>query len=115
MGKITPPVWGALIMAFLFLFGVTFFIGAASSGLDVAENCALAGQFFDYEYLVMHREEVQRIFPMHSPCNADFDLVPAWVNPGLLISTLLTLASITAFIVSLAKLSCASNRKSQDD
>ncbi len=115
MRKITPRVWAALILASLILCGITFFVGASASGLDIAENCMRAAQVFDYEYLVAHREEAQRIFPMYSPCNADFDLVPAWVNPGLLIFVFLTLACLTAFIVSLAKLSLTSNRKSQDD
>lgn len=115
MSNITPQVGAALILASLTLFGITFLIGASASGLDIAENCVRAGQVFDYEYLSMHREEAQRIFPMRSPCNANFDLVPAWVNPGLSIFAFLTLACLTAFIVTLAKLLLTSNRKSQDD
>lgn len=115
MSKSTPRVWAALILASLILFGTTFVIGASASGLDIAENCTRAAQVFDYEYLAMHQEEAQRIFPMYSPCNASFDLVPAWVNPGLLIFALLALAFLAAFVVSLAKLTRTSNGRSHDD
>jgi hypothetical protein len=104
IAQIPPPAWAALIVASLLLVGITFFIGAAAGGLDVSEACTLQpGQFYDQNYRTQHSQELRSIFPLSNPCNAKFDLVPFWVNPGLVILALLTLAFLTAFIVSLAK------------
>lgn len=113
MHKISPLAWIGLTFTSFLLLGITFIVGAAASGLDIGEKCEEAGQFFDWDYLKQHQEEVRRLFPLSSPCNADFDLVPAWVNPGLVIFAFLTLAFLTAFIVSLAQRSSRTNiRKS---
>lgn len=103
MHKITPLAWVGLTLASLLLLAATFITGAAASGLDIGEKCEEAGQFFDWEYLNQHQNEAHRVFPMHSPCNANFDLVPAWVNPGLVVFASLTLAFLAAFIISMAK------------
>lgn len=98
----SPLAWAGLTLVSFLLLGITFIIGAAASGLDVGEKCAEAGQFFDRAYRKQHQEESRRVFPMHSACNADFDLVPAWVNPGLVISAVLTSAFLVAYTLSLA-------------
>jgi hypothetical protein len=63
---------------FTFLLGVT-----AGASLDTEEACHQRGQRYDHAYLDEHFEETARLFPLRKPCNADYDLVPAWVNPVL--------------------------------
>ncbi|WP_326754579.1 hypothetical protein OIE73_25330 [Streptomyces hirsutus] len=31
----------------------------------------------------MAQAQFQRLFPLHNKCNAEYDLVPAWVNPAI--------------------------------
>lgn len=40
---------------------------------------------------------------MRSVCNADFDLVPAWVNPGLVLFAFHTVAFFTAHVMSVRR------------
>lgn len=101
--QITPLAWAWLTFASFLLLGFTFITGAAASGLDIGEKCAQAGQFFDGTYRQQHWEESQRLFPMRSVCNADFDLVPAWVNPGLVLFAFLTVAFFTAHVMSVRR------------
>lgn len=101
--KITPLAWTGLTFASILLLGATFIIGAAASGLDIGEKCAEAGQLLDRAYRKQHREESRQVFPLRSVCNADFDLVPAWVNPGLVLFAFLTVTFLSAFILSLSK------------
>ncbi|MGW5214646.1 hypothetical protein ACWEQO_26540 [Streptomyces sp. NPDC004051] len=49
------------------------------------------GQKYDDDYRIRHADEADRWFPLHNKCNAEFDLVPAWVNP-----TVSSLAFLTA-------------------
>ncbi|MBB5642313.1 hypothetical protein [Cryobacterium roopkundense] len=95
-----PFIWFVLALSSFVVMVATFVVGAAASGLDVVEKCAEAGQSIDRAYLEEHRREFTRIFPMHSMCSATFDLVPAWVNPVLLIAAVLTLVLSTSCIVS---------------
>ncbi len=72
---------------------VTWFIGAFSgSSLDPEESCHAAGTTYDEAYRSAHWREPSRLFPLHNKCNAAYDLVPAWVNPALV---LLLLAATT--------------------
>lgn len=101
--KTTPLAWAWLTFASFLLLGATFITGAAAPGLDVGEKCAEAGQLLDQTYRKQHREESRQVFPMRSVCNADFDLVPAWVNPGLVLFAFLTVAFLSAHVLSLSK------------
>ncbi|MET8170712.1 hypothetical protein ABZT34_41910 [Streptomyces sp. NPDC005329] len=91
----TPVFWltlSALSCVGLFL---TWFWGAWSGGLDVAETCALLrGQKYDDAYRAEHWREPSRFFPLHNKCNASYDLVPAWVNPTLVLLALLAVGSL---------------------
>ncbi|MFF1544289.1 hypothetical protein [Streptomyces sp. NPDC058291] len=74
---------------------VTWLWGAWSGGLDVAETCTLReGQEYDDVYRAEHWREPSQVFPLHNRCNASYDLVPAWVNPTLVLLALLAAGSL---------------------
>ncbi|MFF6801313.1 hypothetical protein [Streptomyces sp. NPDC012616] len=78
---------------------VTFFVwvwGALSGGLDVGEACALRGQPYDGAYRGEHLRELDQIFPLHDKCNESYDLVPVWVNPALVLLSLVAVGSLLA-------------------
>ncbi|HEX8628553.1 MAG TPA: hypothetical protein VF755_10330 [Catenuloplanes sp.] len=58
------------------------------------EVCGLRHrQPFDEGFYQAHRDDYFRLFPLTSKCNAGYDLVPAWVNPTVLVFFLLFLVS----------------------
>ncbi|MEV4542951.1 hypothetical protein [Micromonospora echinaurantiaca] len=74
---------------------VTWFLGAfAGSSLDAEESCHAAGVTYDDAYRSAHWREPSRWFPLHNKCNATHDLVPAWVNPALVVLPLLAAACL---------------------
>ncbi|MFI7553830.1 hypothetical protein ACIBQ2_29310 [Micromonospora sediminimaris] len=79
--------------------GVTWFIGAFSgSSLDAEESCRAVGVTYDGAYRSTHWQEPSRWFPLHNKCNATYDLVPAWVNPTLVLLLLLATACLGATV-----------------
>lgn len=91
MRGIKPGGWLALTMLSAFLLVMVFFQRLSAGGLDVAEACALrAGQPYDHEYHVAHPREQIQLFPLTAKCNAEYDLVPLWINPGLTVLATLT-------------------------
>ncbi|MEV0728257.1 hypothetical protein [Polymorphospora sp. NPDC050346] len=69
---------------------VTWFVGVFSgSSLDPKESCRAAGATYDDAYRSLQWREHSRWFPLHNWCNADYDLVPVWVNPALVSLALL--------------------------
>ncbi|MEU5896706.1 hypothetical protein [Streptomyces venezuelae] len=80
------PLWFAMnAVALLLGTGVTYLIGAFAGGLDTEEECHNAGQTYDSAYRSAHFREFGRWYPLHEKCNAGYDLVPAWVNPTLIV------------------------------
>ena len=78
---------------------VTWFVGAfAGASLDPVEACHAAGTTYDAAYHSVHFRESSRWFPLHDKCNANYDLVPAWVNPTLVLLLLLTTTCLGAAI-----------------
>ncbi|MFI5961431.1 hypothetical protein ACIA8J_04620 [Streptomyces asoensis] len=74
---------------------VVWLWGVWSGGLDVAETCTLLrGQKYDADYRAEHWREPSQIFPLHNRCNASYDLVPAWINPALVLLALLASVSL---------------------
>ncbi|GGJ13176.1 hypothetical protein [Streptomyces brasiliensis] len=89
------PVWWffpSFVLAAVGFF--TWIIGAFSGGLDVGESCALRGIRYDDAYRAEHWREPSRWFPLHNRCNADHDLVPAFVNPTLVAVAVLLLGCV---------------------
>ncbi|MFY1573555.1 hypothetical protein ACN26Z_01515 [Verrucosispora sp. WMMD703] len=78
---------------------VTWFIGAfPGSSLDAEESCRAAGATYDDAYRSTHWQEPSRWFPLRNKCNATYDLVPAWVNPTLVLLLLLTTTCLGATV-----------------
>jgi hypothetical protein len=102
MRRLGPVAWLALAVAFSFLLGVTYFVGIFSSGLDIAEACDAVGQLFDRKYRAEHWQERSQWFPMHNKCNAHYDLVPAWVNPAIVVLWLLIVVCVGGAVWSAA-------------
>ncbi len=73
---------------------VTWFIGIFAGGLDVEETCEQRGVRYDDAYRTEHWREPSRWFPLHNRCNADHDLVPAFVNPTLVAVAVLLLGCV---------------------
>jgi len=70
---------------------VTWFIGAfAGPSTNPEESCRAAGVTYDGAYRSVHWREPSRVFPLRNKCNATYDLVPAWVNPALVLLLVLT-------------------------
>ncbi|MEV1018455.1 MULTISPECIES: hypothetical protein [unclassified Micromonospora] len=76
---------------------VTWFVGAfAGSSMSSEESCRQAGVSYDSAYRAVHWRESSRWFPLHDRCNATYDLVPVWVNPALVLLSLLAVSCIGA-------------------
>jgi hypothetical protein len=100
MGKLRPRAWFGLALLSVLALGSVFFVGLAAPGLDVREKCELAGQTLDMVYREQHSGEPGQFFPLHDKCNADYDLVPGWINPALVFFAVLAAALLLGFLVS---------------
>jgi hypothetical protein len=89
-------VWSFLAFWLFYFFAALFF----ASYYDIGELCNLTyDQTYDPETSVRDAS-----FPMRATCNAEFSLMPTWVNP--------TIVGIGAvFLISLALLIAASIRR----
>ncbi|GAB2650637.1 hypothetical protein [Kribbella swartbergensis] len=75
--------------------GVTYVVGSlAGASLDPEEACHADGQVYDRVYRRENFDEYTRWFPLHDRCHAGYDLVPAWVNPTLVVLPGLALACL---------------------
>ncbi|MFJ9085113.1 hypothetical protein ACIRL3_22120 [Streptomyces sp. NPDC102384] len=99
-----PGFWfGSSVVAGAMLVP-TWFWGAFSGALDVAEACTLGeGQRFDESYRQELGRQPSGPFPLHNMCNASYDLVPGWVNPTLaglavVVAGTLIAAGVTAVV-----------------
>lgn len=85
-----PPLfWFGNMLAALFFAYVVWIWGAFSGGLDIKETCGARGQTYDPVYRHLNWQEPGRYFPLHNKCNADYDVVPFWVNPAVVLLVLL--------------------------
>ncbi|MDX3312315.1 hypothetical protein P1S61_25215 [Streptomyces sp. ME08-AFT2] len=91
-----PVLWLLLSVLSSALTFVTWIWGAVSGGLDVGETCALRGQPYDGAYRGEHLRESMQIFPLHNKCNESYDLVPVWINPALVLFSLVAAGSLLA-------------------
>lgn len=75
--------------------GVTFLVGAlAGASLDPEEACHAVGQTYDRAYRRENLDEYTQWFPLHDKCHAGYDLVPAWVNPTLVVLSILAVGCL---------------------
>ncbi|WP_406500930.1 hypothetical protein OG936_39805 (plasmid) [Streptomyces sp. NBC_00846] len=78
------PGWWAFPAVVLVGVGcATWFAGVFSGGLDSQETCQMLGVGYDDAYRTEYWREPSQWFPLHNKCNADYDLVPVFVNPTL--------------------------------
>ncbi|WP_017241464.1 hypothetical protein [Streptomyces sp. SS] len=92
--------WSALLL--LVATGVAYLVGSlAGASLDPEEACHKAGQTYDRAYRRANFDEYTQWFPLHDKCHAGYDLVPAWVNPTLVVLPALALLCL-AYAVRLA-------------
>jgi hypothetical protein len=88
-----PSTLVALSCVSLLNAATFWFIGLSRAGLDLREACEYDhGVPFDDKWNDAHYAESQRLFPLHARCNADVDLVPAWINPTIIALVLLSVA-----------------------
>ncbi|WP_422771989.1 hypothetical protein ACN28C_02455 [Plantactinospora sp. WMMC1484] len=66
----------------LLVYGIGLFSGFAH---EIDETCHRLGEEYDDAYRAERWREPGRWFPLHNRCNADYDLVPAYVNPSLVV------------------------------
>lgn len=99
-GRWRQPGWFIATAAFCVVAGAaTWLIGSlAGASLDPEESCHAAGTTYDYAYRSAHWREPSRWFPLHNKCNADYDLVPVWINPGLVLLLVLAAACLCAAV-----------------
>jgi hypothetical protein len=90
--------------------GYAFLTGAAAAGLNISEKCGLAGHLFSVRSGSVQGRELQQVYPMHSWCDASYDLVPAWVNPAIAMFASLTLTAVGCFVFSIAKRSMMTSK-----
>ncbi|MDJ1136806.1 hypothetical protein [Streptomyces iconiensis] len=96
LGAATAPV------ALLGLL-VSYAVGAFAGALDMRKACMVQQESYDAGYRQQHAGEMDHWFPLHNKCNADFDLVPGWVNPVVAICAGLVAAGvITAAVAAVA-------------
>ena len=97
------PGWWILTSVVLAAVGFgTWFTGIFSGGLDVRETCAERGVRYDDAYRTEHWREASRWFPLHNRCNAQHDLVPAFVNPTLVAVAVLLLGCVAGTVAAAA-------------
>ncbi|MDI3419198.1 hypothetical protein [Streptomyces luteolus] len=96
--------------AFLGLL-VSWSVGAFSGALDVGEACVTQQQHYDSAYRARHMDEMNQLFPLRNACNADYDLVPGWVNPAVVLCAALLVASLAVLAAGFVRLLL--NRASQ--
>jgi predicted PurR-regulated permease PerM len=93
------PRWWVFPAVVLAAVGfVTWFVGIFSGGLDVAETCAERGYRYDDAYRSEHWREPSSWFPLHNKCDAEHDLVPAFVNPTLVAVVVLLLGCVAGAV-----------------
>jgi hypothetical protein len=102
-----PSLWVYAVGAALLITAVSWTTGMFSQAWDLAEDCARHGQTVDESYQEHHLRDAHHWFPLHSRCNAHYDLVPAWVNPAIVISA----AAAGAFMVTAAVVGIRNHRK----
>lgn len=94
------PVWWTRVLSVtLFAAAAIWAWGISRGGLDLEEVCKFEhGQRYDDAFWEAHSEEFRRIFPLHNKCNEHYDMIPAWVNPAIVVLTLLATISLCAVV-----------------
>ncbi|MBP0461165.1 hypothetical protein [Streptomyces montanisoli] len=95
-----PMWWTRLCSVALFAGLASWIWGVLSEGLDTREECVLRHhQRYDDAYRAAHEQQARGLFPLHDKCNAQYDLVPAWVNPAMVSCAVVAVAAIAVLLV----------------
>jgi hypothetical protein len=95
-GDWRQPGWfGHAASASFVLLVLAWLSGAFTGGLDMEETCQFQHhQQYDDAYYRAHRDDYFQFFPLSRKCNADYDMVAAWVNPTVAVLFLLFVAAL---------------------
>ncbi|MFE2939090.1 hypothetical protein ACFXKG_08525 [Streptomyces sp. NPDC059255] len=89
-GSLTAMVWG---------------FGLISGGLDIRETCELAHHTtYDQAWRDRTGADGTSYFPVANACNEHVSLVPAWVNPTIVV---LAVVTVSALALALFRIACA--------
>jgi len=106
-GRWMRPRWFMLAgCTLLYLLALVWVGGIEAGGLDPENACRLCQQPYDEAFLEAHRAEAFRLFPLSTHCNDTYDLVPVWVNPALVVISLLVVASVVGAVWTWQRPSC---------
>ncbi|MEU6536878.1 hypothetical protein [Streptomyces sp. NPDC047000] len=94
------PLWWTRVGSVALFAGLTTWTWALfSTGLDVSDTCQFVHhEYYDSTYTGAHAAEFRKLFPLHNKCNAHFDLVPPWVNPFLVVCTVVVVAAVAVLL-----------------
>jgi hypothetical protein len=91
--------WGHVLSLSLFSTLAVWLYGLFSMGLNVREECQFVHhQPYDADYRDAHTAEYNKWFPLHRKCNASYDMVPAWVNPVVVLGVVVSLVSLAVLV-----------------
>ena len=79
-----------------------FLRGHASPRLRYGQTCELAG--YPMDEASIQSTAYSRTFPITYPCTEDFNLVPWWVNPLVVLATVACIVSVILFLWTMVKL-----------
>ncbi|MET9918129.1 hypothetical protein ABZZ04_13690 [Streptomyces sp. NPDC006435] len=104
----------ALIGAALTVGGFTvvvWVLGVFAGGLDVRETCELTHHTtYDQAWRDRTGADGTSYFPLANACNEQVDLVPAWVNPTIVV---LVVLAVGALALALFRIACAVFRRKE--
>jgi hypothetical protein len=107
-----PMWWTRILSVTLFAGSAIWAWGISRGGLDIEETCRFDhGQRYDDVFWESHSEKFQKLFPLHNKCNEHYDMVPAWVNPSIVVLTLLAAVSLCAALHLLVRDRAAKRKK----
>jgi hypothetical protein len=94
------PLWWTRVGSVALFTGLTTWTWALfSTGLDESDTCQFVHhEYYDSAYADAHAAESQKLFPLHNRCNAHFDMVPAWVNPSLVVCAVITMVAAAVLL-----------------
>ncbi|WP_411089557.1 hypothetical protein [Streptomyces sp. 061-3] len=105
-----PPRWHkqpiALVSAALIAGGFTVMVwgfGVFAGGLDIRETCELTHHTtYDQAWRDRTGTDGTSYFPLANACNEHISLVPAWVNPTIVVLAVLTVSALALALFRIA-------------
>ncbi|WP_331748075.1 hypothetical protein OG520_40910 (plasmid) [Streptomyces sp. NBC_00984] len=109
-GARQPPRWHeqpiALVSAALVAGGFMVMVwgfGVSTGGLDVRETCGLTHHTtYDQAWRDRTGADGTSFFPVANACNEQVSLVPAWVNPAIVVLAVFTVSALALALFRIA-------------